>query len=174
MSLNKLGPNYRFVILNMFMNSIFSGTEKELNSQIDKFIIENNKLNPSKPRACAFKFKSEMYFHSRNVSADVSFLHRSLKPKFRILLVDIDENKLTKSKVRSFFSSALNICKLDYHVHSLMPEEIATIVSPIFVAVPPHQEIETLSQKDILAFRTEHKEVIELIKEKMVLNILLR
>lgn len=170
----KLNPQYKQSVLQLVYKKLYEKSEQDWASEIDHIATEHYKCTHT---VKIFRYVGKVHAHS--VYGDVLIppqgtchLDPLLVPDMQELLKKAEELTQEKAVVDAFLRTAFNRCKapkdflivLPDCIHGLLPDKL-------------HEQAQkyeaTLSPESVQAFLLERQQAVQLITDRMLLNLLL-
>lgn len=157
------------------IKQLFRPYQLHLENEIQEILKQNLKLqNYPEFKACELIHGGRKYSNVQLSSATHVKLHKSLVKPLDNIIEAQDELKEERSAITAYFRRLMNICDNPADVDSLLPDVVKEHIriEDVFREAP--WEVWNLSNsKDIIAmFNKENAEAINLLKERIMKNIL--
>jgi hypothetical protein len=166
-------PAFKRSILNMIKQSLFAPTRKDFVQRQNAICLAHQKT--SEKRQTSFLFKGEIYSYTeQGFHRPLERLSDELTETQQALLDEIKQfTQQEESLICAYLTNALNLCNtpndllevLPEQVHSIFKSKIEHHLNHFEVTVPPHK---------LTAFKTRHQLHEDILKQRLMMNILLR
>ena len=165
---NVLVPAAKEFIMTRVMVHLFKAPDAYEQRRIIDLGIENQACTMSK--VPGFKIGGVLY--SAHAMWKTAALHEILEPKFRIVESALEALAKEKNIINNYLRVSLNKCWNPADIIALVPEELHKHVKVDLDTLGGDWQT-TLSKPEILAFRATHEEAADMIKTRLMLNLIL-
>ena len=162
-------PSYQEIVMRSCAMELYKQSKNDISDRLEDLSAESRQLQPhGNP---GFRYKNNSYCAGGVPPYVLTRLHAALTEKMEKILADREELAEEERVVTHFIRKCLNQTRSYSDLVALLPKKTHQFWVHKFAQHP--EESTNFSSEYLLKFHAEHEETIDLINQRVLINILL-
>lgn len=163
-----ISPAFRRNVLNHLMEYLYGGFDQYKQREIEKLDIAQAKL--TKTEMAGFRYRGKRFRAVPHIMTPR--LDSSLYPQMEELLNEEDKMEWhEKPRVQTMLQQGLKLCRVPKDLFAVFPQEMHSLLRRMSF---DHESLEMrVNPADVVLFHTKFKEDFELVRKRMITNLVM-